>query len=92
MSRFLRDKKENILYLIFWTLFFLAPLGGAGVHSYLDSNYHTDWHLIFGIWKIVGLLLLAFIIHNFSCAPILIYKHKPVKYVLATLSVLVQLS
>ena len=92
MGRFKRDKKENILYLIFWTLLFLAPLGGAVVHGYLDSNYHADWHLISGIWKILALLLLAFIIHNFSCAPILIYKHNPVKYVFASLSVLVLFS
>ena len=89
MNKLLRDRKENLLYASLWALLFLAPLGTSAVHTYIDSNYHFDWHVIFHVWKICALFLVAFLIHNFFCAPILVYKRQRVKYVITTIFLLI---
>jgi hypothetical protein len=89
MNRFLRDRKENTLYLILWLLLFVAPLGGAVVHTYLDRNYHIDWHTLTHLWLIYAFFFVAFLIHNFFCAPILVYRRQRVKYIITTLFLIV---
>ena len=89
MSRFLRDRKELTLYAVLWLLVFLAPVVTTAIHSYLDSNYQMEWGLVLHTWKVCALFLVAFLIHNFFCAPVLIYRHQRVRYVLAMLTVLV---
>ena len=85
-----RDRTENIIYLVLWATLFMAPVLGEYIQSTHEETYHFNWRLIFSMWSVYGLYFIAFLIHNFLVAPILIYRHRTKQYIgclLATIAV-----
>ena len=86
MDKKLNNKKENLVHLILWSITFLAPILSLYIStSASDSQETFEWNEIFHIWVIYTPFLVAFLIHNFLLAPLLIYRRKKVLYVAATL-------
>jgi len=72
--------RETLVYVVLWALMFAAPVVSLYVRARHDSLVDFRWIDIFRVWHIYGLYLLAFIIHNFMIAPLLVYRHKKVAY------------
>lgn len=84
MAKFLRENKENLIYLVFWILLFLAPVLILRIRSSDDDGIAFQWHEVFVIWKLFAVYLLIFLIHNFILAPMLIYRHRKAVYAAVT--------
>ena len=82
-------QQETIIYLALWALLFLAPVMSLAIRT-SNSDISFDWSEIFIVWKAFCPFFLAFLIHNYLLAPILVYKQKRLQYlglVIATVAV-----
>ncbi|MBO5539475.1 MAG: histidine kinase [Muribaculaceae bacterium] len=70
-----------------WSVMLIVPFVGMVVLSSLDNNYEFRWIDAWHVLKPLLVILLAFLIHNYFIAPILIYKHNRLQYA-AMLSIL----
>lgn len=90
-----QKRQENILYAVLWTFLFLAPvftmlfLSGqkelGDTYAPVSFSFSTplsayDWHSVFNTWRMLIPFLVAFLLHNFLLAPILVYDNKRWKY------------
>ena len=88
MNKIIRIKnfngKEHIIYLVLWLILYSAPI--LNMYSRTQNNPYIsfDWDDILGVWKIYTVYLVAFLIHNFILAPLLVYKHKIWIYLCST--------
>lgn len=80
MKLSLHKQKENLVYLIFWLGVFAAPVFTAYVRGLNGQQSHIPWFEVFEVWKLGGLFLLLFLIHNFLVAPLLVYRNKKKSY------------
>ena len=88
MAKRLHLGKENLVYLGLWFIMFLTPVLTQYSRSH-NSGIDFNWAEVFNIWKVYAAYLVVFLIHNFLLAPILINKHKKVKYFVTTLCLIV---
>ena len=85
-ERLRRDLVENTIYVVLWAILFAAPLLMEYVQMTHEDTSFFNWHHIHTMWKVFALYLIAFLIHNFLIAPVLLYRHKLGRYaVFATL-------
>lgn len=81
LGKFISKNKEDILYISLWLIIFLVPL----LTMYLDiqSGRVTwfDWRLITKIWIGFATYLIAFCIHDFWLAPLVVYNKNAKLYV-----------
>ncbi|WP_278989688.1 sensor histidine kinase [Segatella bryantii] len=88
MNKIIRIKnfngKEHIIYLVLWLILYSAPI--LNMYSRTQNNPYIsfDWDDILGVWKIYTVYLVAFLVHNFILAPLLVYKHKIWIYLCST--------
>ena len=75
------ETKENLLYLGIWVLLFLSPIISMSVRMTDNSGMEFNWQEILRSWRVFVPYLIAFLIHNFLIAPLLIYKKKSLLYV-----------
>jgi hypothetical protein len=80
------NKKENILYGALWAILFLAPIPGMFMHHHEGDLF--PWNELKDIWLQCTFFLIAFLIHNFLLAPILVYRQKRVLYISGLLALL----
>lgn len=80
----LRNQKENIFYLILWLVLFAAPVLTSYIRSTTGKEIPVHWPEIFHVWKIFGVFLIIFLIHNFVLAPLLVYKERKRLYLATT--------
>ena len=76
-----KQKKETFVYLVLWTILFLAPL----LSTYIDYTSDTTggafpWHEVWLIWRQYCVFLIVFLIHNYLLAPLLVYRQKRLFY------------
>ncbi|MBM6993577.1 MAG: histidine kinase [Prevotella sp.] len=88
MKIFTRCSKENLIYLGLWILLFLAPVVSLYLRSTSDTHLQFQWNEVFHVWVVFAIYLLIFLVHNIILAPILIYKHKTLTYIITTLCLL----
>ncbi|MGI6232132.1 MAG: histidine kinase [Prevotella sp.] len=81
MAKLLHLSKEQWVYICFWSLLFLAPLGTMYILSKRFGDGSINWEEVFHIWKFLIVYLICFLIHNSLLAPILVYKHKVGLYI-----------
>ncbi len=74
---------ENLFYLLFWVVLFSVPLFGVWVHLLDRPEEDFMWIHVWHVWEPMLALLLAFLIHNWFIAPILIIKKRTLTYVLS---------
>jgi hypothetical protein len=88
---FSKDKRhETIIYLVLWSLLFIAPVLSLYIRTATDADAVFDWHEVFIVWRQYAVFLVIFLIHNHLLAPLLVYRQKKVLY-LTVLAVLVAL-
>ena len=75
-----QKRHENLTYLALWGMLFAVPVLSLYLRSVNDEAYTFHWHEVFMIWRLFGIYLLLFLIHNFLLAPILVYRQRRVLY------------
>lgn len=86
MTSHIRDFKENLTYLALWLLLFLTPFVSMAIRASSNADFTFEWTHVFHVWKTWGIYLIIFLIHNFILAPLLIYKHKKLMYLVTTIA------
>ena len=71
--------QETIIYLALWALLFLTPVMSLAIRT-SNSDISFDWSEILTVWKEFALFFVAFLIHNYLLAPMLVYKQKRLLY------------
>ena len=84
-----QSKYENMAYATLWGLLFAAPLLSLYIRAMHDPVMEFNWHEVWVVWRIFGIYLILFLIHNFILAPLLIHGHKRWLYIVLTGCVLV---
>jgi hypothetical protein len=75
------SRRETLVYVGLWTVLFLTPLLSIYIHTIHTSDgsgFH--WNELFIIWKECAIFLVAFLLHNYLLAPLLIYQQRRVLY------------
>ena len=75
-----QSRQENLIYIVVWSLLFVAPLLSLYVRTTNDANLVFDWMEVFLVWQKCAIYFLLFLIHNFFLAPLLVRGHKRVLY------------
>jgi hypothetical protein len=97
MKRILHDHLELLVYAILWFFLFLTPVVSLYIQEAHDGTSVFEWSLVFAVWQQFLVFFVAFLIHNFFMAPMLIFRHRQVAYIssvvaLMALFVLIQCS
>ena len=71
-----QNKHENLTYAALWGVLFLAPLISLYIRTVSNSDMTFDWQEVWMVWRLFGIYLLLFLVHNFFFAPLLIYRQK----------------
>lgn len=82
-------KQENVTYIAMWLLLFSTPMLILIIHASSNSNLDIDWWTIIHIEEILGIYFVAFLVHNFLLAPMLLYKQQTWRYVCSILILVV---
>ena len=82
-------KQENVTYIAMWLLLFSTPMLILIIHASSHSNLDIDWWTIIHIEEILGIYFVAFLVHNFLLAPMLLYKQQTGRYVCSILILVV---
>ena len=80
--------KENIVYLCIWVLLFLSAVISVYIRVANDSSLSFRWDEVFMMWRVFIPFLMAFLIHNYVIAPLLVYRKKGWLYLALTLVVI----
>lgn len=82
-------KQENVTYIAMWLLLFSTPMLILIIHASSHSNLDIDWWTIMHIEVTLGIYFVAFLVHNFLLAPMLLYKQQTGRYVCSILILVV---
>lgn len=83
------DKKESLVYLALWTILFIAPVLSIYIHHATNGAEHTlPWNELWYVWKQYLVFLVAFLIHNYLLAPLLVYYRRHLLYATAIIALL----
>ena len=83
-----QQKYENLTYLALWGLLFIAPVLSLYIRTTNDSQLAFDWMEVMTVWRKLLFFLMAFILHNFLLAPLLVYRGRRWTY-LALVAIMV---
>ena len=72
-------KQETLVYIVLWTALFMAPIFSFYIQNN-ESDVTYPWHELFEVWAQFLLSLVAFLIHNFILAPLLVHKQRYLHY------------
>ncbi len=93
-----QKKTELIVYAALWTLLFAAPLVSAVVAvcypaasgvseraaaDAADTARSLDWDGVYSAWGLLSVFFVAFAVHNFFIAPLLVYRNRRWTYCIA---------
>lgn len=82
-------KQENVTYIAMWLLLFSTPMLILIIHASSHSNLDIDWWTIIHIEETLGIYFIAFLVHNFLLAPMLLYKRQTGRYLCSVLILVV---
>ena len=78
---FSRDKRqETIIYLVLWSLLFIAPVLSLYIHTQSTQEQFL-WSEVFTVWRQMAVFFAFFLIHNYLLAPLIVYQQKKALYV-----------
>jgi sensor histidine kinase YesM len=78
MSKQNIHKQETVVYSVLWATMFIAPL--ISIQFHYAASDAIPWEELLAVWKQVVFLFVAFLLHNFLLAPLLIFKQKRLLY------------
>ena len=81
-------RAETIIYIVLWTMLFMAPVMSMSVRS-AQTGIDFDWSEIFTVWKQYAVFFLVFLIHNHLMAPMLIYHQQKWRYLGLSVAIIV---
>ncbi len=81
-------RAETIIYIVLWTMLFMAPVMSMSVRS-AQTGIDFDWSEIFPVWKQYAVFFLVFLIHNHLMAPMLIYHQQKWRYLGLSVAIIV---
>lgn len=88
---FSKDKRqETIIYLVLWSLLFIAPVLSLWIRTATAADTTFDWHEVIIVWQRYSVFFVIFLVHNHLMAPLLVYRQKKTIY-LSALAVVVAL-
>ena len=67
---------EHLIYIVLWAILFIAPLLSHYVHTNAHADLEFHWESVFHVWRIYLVYLVAFFVHNFLLAPLLVYRRR----------------
>ena len=71
------SRKETLVYVGLWLALFIAPVIGIYAHHVVHGEALTfPWDELMDIWKQFAVFFVAFIVHNYLLAPILVYRNR----------------
>ena len=68
--------QEKLIYLVVWTIWYIAPLVVIYSHSHLNEGRPFEWGPVLMMWESITVFFVLFLLHNWILAPLLIFKHK----------------
>lgn len=71
-----QKKNETVLYLLIWLILYATPLVSEFFYS-ITKHYSFEWHMVTDSWLTLSFFFVAFVLHNFFIAPLLVY-HKQI--------------
>lgn len=71
-------RQELIVYVVLWASLFIAPIISIQIHH--QNTEAFPWNELWEVWKQMGFILIAFLLHNYILAPLLVYKQKRLLY------------
>ena len=75
-----QKRHENLTYLALWSILFAVPVLSLYMRSVNNPVFDFEWREVFMIWKVFGIFLAIFLVHNFLIAPLLVYKQRRALY------------
>ena len=84
------SRQETLIYIVVWSVLFLAPLFSIQLHQGQVDTTSYPWHILFEVWKQLGIFFVAFLLHNGLLAPLIVYRQRRWLY-LSSISVLLAL-
>lgn len=70
------SRQENVVYLSFWLLIIAAPVLSEALSVRTGEEDMFRWHSVLHAWVSLVPFLLAFLLHNWVLAPLLVYRRR----------------
>ena len=83
-----QSRQENLMYIVLWGMLFVTPLISVYVRTVSNQSLTFDWQEVLMVWRLFGIYLLLFLVHNYLLAPLLIHQHRRVAYFVAVAAML----
>ncbi len=81
MKHFSFRQQETLVYLVLWTALFIGPALSFYIqHSSSTAEGDFPWFQLLEMWRQFAILLVAFLIHHFFLAPLIVYKQRYLRY------------
>ena len=71
-------KQEAVIYAVIWLLLFTLPVAVIQFHHSADATF--PWGELLNTWQEFAVFFVAFLLHNYLLAPLLVYKRRHVLY------------
>ena len=84
--------EENLIYLMVWIFLFISPILGIWFRSATFGISSAAWYEVTRFWGILLCYLVAFVIHNFFIAPVLVYQNNRKKYIVFSIIFIIAFS
>ena len=75
-----QKKSELTLYLVLWAMLYAAIAFSIYLGKVTSHASEFDWASLFSSWRLLFIFFVAFCIHNFLIAPLLVYRDKRILY------------
>lgn len=77
------NNKENFTYIVAWLLVIAMPLFTVYISMITDTCGIYTYGNIVKVWRVIAIFFIAFLVHNYILAPLIIYNNKRKLYVLS---------
>lgn len=84
------SRQETLVYVVVWVVLFVAPLFSIQLHESHTDTIGYPWHMLFELWKQLGIFFVVFLLHNWLLAPLIVYRQRRWVY-FSSISVLMAL-
>ena len=78
---FKKEKRlETLIYVVLWSMLFIAPVLSLYIRTVSNSEMTFDWNEVLLVWRQYALFFVIFLLHNHLLAPLLVYRQRKVLY------------
>ena len=72
--------QETLIYVAIWSVLFIAPVLSLYARHADNPTSSIDWSELLIVWREFAVFFIAFLVHNYLLAPLLIHRRKRVVY------------